>query len=123
MGERISEAEQVVMEALWSADQPLTANEIVDRIDPGRNWSDSTIKTMIGRLHGKGFLAHEENKRRYLYSPTVRRGDYAAGESRRLVDRLFGGRAAPLVAHLAQGDGLSPEDIAELETLLKELKS
>ena len=78
---------------------------------------------MLGRLLAKGAFVHEEDGRRYLYRPAVERDHYVAGESRRLVDRLFGGRAAPLVAHLAEGDGLTPEDIAELEALLKELRS
>ncbi len=123
MAERISEAELVVMEVLWSAGQPLTAAEVTQRIDAAREWSDRTVKTMLGRLLAKGALVHEEDGRRYLYRPAVERDHYVAGESRRLVDRLFGGRAAPLVAHLAEGDGLTPEDIAELEALLKELRS
>lgn len=123
MAERISEAELTVMEALWSAPAPLTAQEVHDRIGDAREWSDRTVKTMLGRLLAKGVLAHEEDGRRYLYRPAVRREAYVAGESRRLVDRLFGGRAAPLVAHLAEGEGLSKDDIAELEALLKELKA
>jgi predicted transcriptional regulator len=122
VSERISEAELVVMEALWSANEPLTAAEVTERIDASREWSDRTVKTMLGRLLAKGVLAHEEDGRRYLYRPAVARERYVAGESRRLVDRLFGGRAAPLVAHLAEGDGLTPDDIAELEALLKELR-
>ena len=123
MAERISEAELTVMEALWASTVPLTAQEVHDRIGDAREWSDRTVKTMLGRLLAKGVLAHEEDGRRYLYRPTVKRESYVAGESRRLVDRLFGGRAAPLVAHLAEGEGLSAQDIAELEALLKELKA
>lgn len=123
MAERISEAELAVMEALWASPVPLTAQDVHDRIGDARDWSDRTVKTMLGRLLAKGVLAHEEDGRRYLYRPAVKRDAYVAGESRRLVDRLFGGRAAPLVAHLAEGDGLSPQDIAELEALLKELKA
>jgi len=123
VAERISEAELTVMEALWSARSPLTAQEVHDRIGDAREWSDRTVKTMLGRLLAKGVLAHEEDGRRYLYRPAVKREAYVAGESRRLVDRLFGGRAAPLVAHLAEGEGLSQDDIAELEALLKELKA
>jgi predicted transcriptional regulator len=123
MAERISEAELAVMEVLWSAGAPLTATEVVQRIEPGRDWSDRTVKTMLARLLAKGVLTHEEDGRRYLYRPAVARDRYVAGESRRLVDRLFGGRAAPMVAHLAHGEGLSQEDIAELEALLKELRS
>ena len=40
-----------------------------------------------------------------------------------LVDRLFGGRAAPLVAHLAEAEALTDDDIAEIEKLLKEMKA
>jgi len=121
--ERISEAELAVMEVLWSAGVALTATDVAQRIETGRDWSDRTVKTMLARLLAKGVLAHEEDGRRYLYRPTVARDRYVAGESRRLVDRLFGGRAAPMVAHLAQGDGLSQDDIAELEALLKELRA
>ena len=123
MAERISEAELAVMEALWASPVPLTAQDVHDRIGDARDWSDRTVKTMLGRLLAKGVLAQEEDGRRYLYRPAVERDAYVAGESRRLVDRLFGGRAAPLVAHLAEGDGLTPQDIAELEALLKELKA
>lgn len=122
MAERISEGEQAVMEVLW-ADSPLTASEVADRIPDERGWSERTVKTMLGRLLTKGALVHEQDGRRYLYRPAVERADYAMRETRKLVDRLFGGRAAPLVAHLAANEGLSQQDIAELEALLKDLKS
>src|ERR1700722_14384982 len=122
MTERISDAELAVMEGL-GREGPLTALDVAERVDPARGWGDRTVKTMLGRLLTKGVITNEEEGRRYLYRPTVERNAYVAGESRRLVDRLFGGRAAPLVAHLAEGDGLTREDIAELEALLKELRS
>ncbi|AGH50250.1 MULTISPECIES: BlaI/MecI/CopY family transcriptional regulator [Sphingomonadales] len=121
MVDRISDGEHAVMDVLWD-EAPLTAAEVAERIDPARGWSDRTVKTMLARLLAKGVLAHEEDGRRYLYRPLVARADYAARESRKLIDRLFGGRAAPLVAHLAEQDQLSPQDIAEIEALLKALK-
>jgi len=122
LAERISEGEQAVMEVLW-ADSPLTASEVAERIPEERGWSERTVKTMLGRLLAKGALVHEEDGRRYLYRPAVERADYAMRETRKLVDRLFGGRAAPLVAHLAANEGLTDQDIADLEALLKDLKS
>lgn len=120
MAERISDAEWQVMEVLW-AQNPLTAQEVAQRVaDTG--WSLTTVKTLLSRLAAKGALATEEDGRRYLYRPLVDRAAIAAGESRRLLDRLFGGRPAPLVAHLAEGGALSPDDIAELEALIRELK-
>ena len=122
MAERISDAEHAVMEVLWD-DSPLSAQDVSERIDPARGWSANTVKTLLGRLIAKSAIAHQEDGRRYLYRPTVARSDYVAGESRRLMDRLFGGKLTPLVAHLAERDELTAQDIAEIEALLKDLKA
>jgi predicted transcriptional regulator len=107
---------------LWE-EAPLTAAEVAARVPAARDWSIRTVKTMLGRLLAKGVLAHEEEGRRYLYRPSVARADYVAQESGRLLDRMFGGRVTPLVAHLAERDRLTAADIAEIEALLRELKS
>tara|TARA_A100001391_G_scaffold46046_2_gene27150 strand:- start:27826 stop:28224 length:399 start_codon:yes stop_codon:yes gene_type:complete len=120
-GERISEAEHAVMEALW-ARAPLSAAEVGEAVGGQRDWSLATVKTLLSRLVTKGALATEADGRRFLYTPLIERADYVGGESRRLVDRLFGGRAAPLFAHLAESEALSAQDIAEIESLLQELK-
>jgi predicted transcriptional regulator len=120
--ERITDAEHAVMEALW-ARSPLAASEICETVCEARGWSIATVKTLLSRLVVKGALAAEPDGKRFLYSPRVARAAYVGVESRRLVDRLFGGRAAPLFAHLAEAEALSADDIAEIEALLKELKA
>lgn len=120
---RISDAELDVMEVIWAASAPMTATDVAERIDSSRGWSLPTVKTMLSRLVGKGALTHREDGRRFLYSAAFPRDAYVGTESRRFVERLFGGRLSPLVARLAQEDALDDEDIAALEALLKELKS
>jgi len=120
-GERISEAEHAVMEALWEA-SPLTAAEVSDKVAGQRGWSLATVKTLLSRLVAKKAVATEPDGRRFLYSPTIERTDYVGSESRRLVDRLFGGRAAPLLVHLVETEALSEEDIAEIERLIREFR-
>lgn len=120
-GERITEAEQAVMEALWDR-APLTANEVADAVAPDRGWTLATVKTLLSRLVSKQAVVTEPDGKRFLYSPIVARTDYAAGESRRLVDRLFGGSAAGLFAHLAEAEALSQTDLDQIEALLKELR-
>ena len=122
MAERISDAEHAVMEILWRR-APLTAIEVGDALADDRSWSLQTVKTFLGRLVGKNVVATEADGRRYLYRPLVEREHYVAGESQRLVDRLFGGKVTPLVAHLAETQQLSDKDIADIEALLKALKS
>ena len=120
--DRISEAELAIMEALWDS-SPQTAVDVCEVVCQRRGWSMPTVKTLLARLVAKGAVATEPDGRRFLYTPLIERASYAGTESRRLVDRLFGGRAAPLLAHLAEAEALSDDDIAEIERLLKELKS
>jgi BlaI family penicillinase repressor len=120
-GERISDAEAAVMEALWD-ESPLSAVEVCERVCAHRDWTMPTVKTLLSRLVGKGALGTEPDGRRFLYRPLIERADYVGHESRRLVDRLFGGRAAPLFAHLAEAEALTDQDLAEIEAMLKELR-
>ena len=120
-GERISDAEHAVMEVLWEMN-PLAASDVCDKVCDQRGWSMPTVKTLLSRLVAKGAVGTEPDGRRFLYRPLLAREDYVEGESRRLVDRLFGGRAAPLIAHLAETETLSNQDIAEIERLLKDLR-
>ncbi|MEM7779105.1 MAG: BlaI/MecI/CopY family transcriptional regulator [Pseudomonadota bacterium] len=119
--ERISEAEHAVMEVLWDRGTA-TAAEVCERVCDTREWSLATVKTLLSRLVQKQAIATEPDGRRFLYSPIIEREDYVGGESRRLVDRLFGGKAASLVAHLAETEALTEDDLSEIEKLLKELK-
>ncbi len=122
MPERISDAEHTIMEVLWD-EAPLTAQDVAERVDPAKGWSANTVKTLLGRLLAKTVIGHEQDGRRYLYRPLVARDDYVAGESRRLIDRLFGGKLTPLVAQLAERDQLTAQDVAEIEAILKDLKA
>ncbi|WP_120717774.1 BlaI/MecI/CopY family transcriptional regulator [Tsuneonella amylolytica] len=119
--ERISEAELAVMEVLWDKN-PLAASDVCDKVCTERDWSIPTVKTLLGRLVSKGAVETAPDGRRFLYSPLVERSEYVGSESRRLVDRLFGGRAAPLIAHLAEAEALTDEDLSEIERLLRELR-
>lgn len=122
MLERISDAEFAIMEILWEQ-APLTATDVAARLPEERDWSLATVKTLLSRLLAKAAVDHRQDGRRFLYSPAVDRDAYVTSESKRLVDRLFGGRLMPLVAHLAEQEKLSSEDIAEIERLIGEMKS
>lgn len=122
MTKRISEAELEVMETLWASPVALTAIEVAERVPQERDWSLPTVKTLLSRLVAKKAIRHKQDGRRYLYSPAIERTKYVGIESKRMVERLFGGRLSPLVAQLAESDSIDAEDAAEIEKLLKALK-
>ena len=117
---QISEAESVVMDVLWRT-HPLGAEDVVLALADRQDWQEATIKTLLNRLLNKGAISAAKDGRRYLYSPLLRREDWVLEESRGLLDRLFDGRVAPLVAHFSEQRKLSRKDIAELRKLLEEL--
>lgn len=116
----ISDAESQVMEVLWN-EHPLSAEEVVAALAKSVDWQEPTIKTLLNRLLNKGAIAAQRDGRRYLYRPVLSRADYVHAESKSLVDRLFGGRVAPLVAHFSHHRRLSKKDIAELKRLIEEI--
>ena len=91
---RISEAELDIMAVLW-ADSPLSAVDVAARVPATRDWSPTTVKTMLSRLVDKGALGAEAQGRRFLYRPLIDRDPVAGAQAGRLVDRLFGGRISP----------------------------
>ena len=108
------------MEALWRK-APLSAQEILDQVGAEHGWQEGTVKSLLNRLLKKRAVKAVRDGRRYLYRPRISRERYVFGESKGLVDRLFGGRVAPLVAHFSEQRKLSKKDIAQLRELLEEL--
>lgn len=123
MDKRLSEAEWDVMEVLWSSAEPLTATDIDERLAKDRDWSLATVKSLLSRLLAKQAVTPRKDGRRFLYSPAIARDSYVSHESRRFVDRLFGGRLSPLIAQLADEESLDAADVEAIERLLKQMKS
>ena len=117
---RISEAEAMVMEVLWRS-SPRSAEEVIAALADSTGWAEPTIKTLLNRLLNKGAISATKEGRRYLYVPQVAREAWLLEESSSLLERLFDGRVAPLVAHFSQHRKLGRDDVAELRRLLEEL--
>lgn len=117
---QISDAESLVMEVLWRS-SPRYAEEVVAELARDQDWQETTIKTLLNRLLRKGAIEAEKDGRRYRYSAVLSRDAWVLGQSRNLLDRLFDGRVAPLVAHFTSKHTLGKKDIAELKRLLEDL--
>jgi predicted transcriptional regulator len=117
----ISDAESVVMEVLWRRN-PLAADEIAAALTNERDWREATVKTLINRLLKKGALTAQPDGRRYLYTPAINRDVWLRSQSTGLLDRLFGGKVAPLVAHFSEHRKLTRDDIAELKRIVAKLE-
>lgn len=118
---QISEAESRIMEALWRK-SPLTAEQIIEKVGPANDWAPGTVKTLITRLLKKKAIVGAREDGAYRYRPLVERSEWVQAESRSLLDRLFKGEVAPLVAHFAEHRQLTAKDIRQLKALIAKIE-
>lgn len=118
----ITEAEMHLMQALWDR-HPLNAAEIAASVRDITGWHRKTVNTLLSRLVKKGALSFEEHPAGRRYVPLIDRDAYTGAVARDVVGRLFGGRLAPLIAHFAHTENLSAADVAEIESILEDLKN
>lgn len=104
--------ESEVLAALWAADRPLTAGEVVEAL--GGDLAYNTVQTILTRLHGKGAVAREQAGRAHAYTPVLDQAGMAASRMRAVLDR-GGNHAAVLSQFLGT---LTPEEEATLAGLI-----
>jgi BlaI family transcriptional regulator, penicillinase repressor len=121
---RITAAEWAVAESIWSAGRPVSSTEIVERLSEAGARHPKTVRTLLHRLVQKRVVVTERRDRTSYFFPRLSRTEYVELEARSLLDRLFGGRRAPLLLHLLrEGSDLSPADLAVLRERLGELEA
>ena len=117
---RLARLELQVLEALW-AHGKASIREIQEAFPEPRP-AYTTIQTTVYRLEAKGAVRRVRKiSNAHIFEPLVAR-DVAR---HRLLDEilnLFGGRAQPMMAQLAEAGKLTLDDVRELEKTIKKLE-
>ncbi len=113
----ISDAEWIVMQEFWQRGDSPSA-PVIEALCKTQDWKPPTVQTLISRLVKKGALGFERHGREYLYSPLVDEAHCVHDASRSFVDRVFGGKLAPLLACFVEREKLSKKELAELRRIL-----
>ena len=114
---RISDAEWLVMQVLWSS-PGVTADEVIEALKGKVTWSPRTIRTLINRMLRKRALRFEKEGRKYRYWPAVNQQRCVRQERRSFVQRVYGGTVTPMLAAFIEDAQLSPEEIEQLKRML-----
>ena len=110
-----------IMQILWQCSPPVSRSTIESMLKEKKNLAPSTILTYLTRLCERGFLSVSHNGRTNLYTPLISKKDYLAEESRRMLDRLYGGSLSAFAVSLCDS-GVSKAEIEELRKMLEEGK-
>ena len=89
---------------------------------PGRQ-AYSTVRTQLRVLEEKGFVRHEDDGVRYLYTPTVDRKRARQSALDHLVETFFEGSPGQAVAALLGGESrISNEELDRIADLIADAK-
>jgi BlaI family transcriptional regulator, penicillinase repressor len=114
---QISNTEWQVMKILWMS-APLTASEVIKKIEGVTSWKPKTVKTLLGRLVKKKAIAFNKDGRAYVYYPLVTENECVKAESQSFLEKVFSGALNVMFANFLEEQELSSEEIAELKRIL-----
>ncbi len=116
---KLSKLELIVMEALWT-NGPSSIREIHGTFPVKKRPTYSTVQTMVYRLEAKKALRRlRKIGNAFIFEAAVSR----EAAQRKLIDDLlglFGGRTAPIIAHLIESGSFTREDVREADKLVSE---
>ena len=116
----LSRFEMQCLRRLWARNQA-SVREIFQDLEGSPSYS--TVRKIFERLEEKGAIVRVRmDGKALVYRPAVPAVSMIRKEIRRFLDNLFDGSAGPLVAHLAEMNQVSLEDLAEIERRLRKTK-
>ncbi|KAA0979724.1 BlaI/MecI/CopY family transcriptional regulator [Paeniglutamicibacter gangotriensis] len=115
----LGDLERAVMDFLWDADSPLTANELRDLLAApggvdGRELAVTTVLTVLARLEKKGLVARERDIRPHRYSSVTSREEHTVSLMNEALGTVMD-REAVLARFIG---GISAEEAQALRQLL-----
>ena len=114
----ISEAEWEVMRVVW-ANGESTSQAINAVLNGKRGWSQSTVKTLIGRLVNKGYLQTRQCDRHFIYTTELEEPESLKNEVESLLGRICSCKIPNLLAYLIEATPMIAEDRDMLQEVLQ----
>ena len=110
-----------IMRVLWDRGR-VNAREITDALNEASDEqvAHSTVQTLLRKLEEKGSVGHDVEDRTFIFYPLVEEDCVTRSATRELVERVFGGDAAGLVAYLLKEERIPKKELDQLRQLIDE---
>ncbi len=117
----LSRAEYDILRTLWKKGK-LSVREVHDQLQNTHGWAYTTTKTMMDRMVEKGLLNRDSFHGIFLYEPLISRPAGLARMVQFFADRVLEMDVGEVVSLFVRSKALTPEEIEELNELLKHNK-
>ncbi len=114
-----TDLELELLKIIWEHGQA-TVREVHQDLAKKRKIAYTTVLTMMGVLENKGHLRKSAGERAYVYRPAEPKGQVVGRMVDEFIKRVFNGSSKPLLVHLADDPNIPPEDLREIERILKD---
>src|SRR5215208_2287977 len=114
---RLGRVQLKIMTVLWERGEA-TARQITDTLGRKKPIAHSTVQTLLRKLEDKGAVAHRADERTFVFYPLVDARSVTHSATRELIERVFGGSAAGLVAHLLKEERIPEAEMREIRKLI-----
>ncbi len=111
---RLSDAEWVVMNAVWDRPVESSVRDVLEVVEPKTNWAYQTVQTIMVRLTRKGVLDSRLRANTRLYTAELTREQAQRSTLKFVVERAYRGSAAALVQTLLDEKILTCEEAEHL---------
>ena len=113
----LTEAELRLMKLLWSRGESSVA-DLTQSLADGTPLAYTSVLTTIRVLEKKGYVAHRQESRAFLYTASVAEHEASRSEVRHVLSRFFGNsRERLLLALLGDGD-ITPAELARIQAVI-----
>lgn len=118
-GRVLGSQEFQIMKIVWDRGR-VTVRDVYAALLERRQVAYTTVMTTMGILEQKGFLKRKAGEdRAYVYEPAKPRQEVMSSMVNEFIDRVFGGSANPLMAHLVEDERLTEKDLDELREAIR----
>lgn len=111
----LGKRERQIIEIVYRRGRATAAEVLADLPDAP---SYSSVRGMLRHLEGKGYLRHERDGLRYVYSPTSSKTEVRSSALSHLVKTFFDGSISTAVAALLESKPLTQDEYERLSSLL-----
>ena len=117
---RLGRVQLRIMQVLWDR-RKASAREITDTLNrSGPAVAHSTVQTLLRKMEEKGAVSHRTEDRTFIYHPLVDAPSVTRSATRDLIERVFGGSAAGLVAYLLKEERIPRSELQEIRRLIED---
>jgi BlaI family transcriptional regulator, penicillinase repressor len=114
-----TDLELEILKVVWQRGHA-TVREVFKDLAAQRKIAYTTVLTMMGILERKGHLKKSPGERAYVYTATQPQSQVVQGMVQEFVGRVFDGSLKPLLVHLVEDERIDPEELKEIEALVRE---